>query len=480
MNKPQGFRGSAFAVALALGLPALAVGGPRDVDSLVLDQLRTQGRADIFVKMSNDASLAGAESVGSRAARSQYVYDVLSAHAAQSQQGVRSYLDQRAIGYQVFWINNSLLVRGAGRDLVNALAARADVAYIRGNHTLHLDVTGSARSADGVDAVEWGVMKVRAPDSWAAGNTGQGIVVSNVDTGVRYTHQALVNQYRGNNGNGTFTHDYNWFDPSRICGNPSLAPCDNNEHGTHTMGTMAGGDGLGPFTNDVGVAPGAKWIAAKGCETNSCSDTALIGSAQFIACPTRTDGSQPDCSKSPDVVNNSWGGGGHDPWYVQYVQAWRAAGIIPVFSAGNGGSGCSSLGSPGDYPNVIGIGATTIGDSLASFSSKGPSLFQRKLKPDFVAPGDNVRSSINTSDTAYGLLSGTSMAAPHMVGSIALYLSVNPGATINQVYNAFKGTTSQNLSAPPGPDICGNRNFDQYPNPIYGWGQIDAAAAQGL
>ena len=118
MNKPQGFRGSAFAVALALGLPALAVGGPRDVDSLVLDQLRTQGRADIFVKMTSDASLAGAESVGTRAARSQYVYDVLSAHAAQSQQGVRSYLDQRAIGYQVFWINNSLLIRGASRDLV--------------------------------------------------------------------------------------------------------------------------------------------------------------------------------------------------------------------------------------------------------------------------------------------------------------------------------------------------------------------------
>jgi subtilisin family serine protease len=286
-----------------------------------------------------------------------------------------------------------------------------------------------------------------------------------------------VNQYRGNNGNGTFTHDYNWFDPSRVCGNPSLAPCDNNQHGSHTMGTMVGDDG---GSNQVGVAPAAKWMAAKGCETNSCSDSALIGSAQFIACPTKTDGTAPDCTKSPDVVNNSWGGGGHDPWYVQYVQAWRAAGIIPVFSAGNNGSGCNSMGSPGDYPNVIGIGATSISDVLASFSSKGPGQFNRALKPDFVAPGDNVRSSTNTSDTSYGLLSGTSMAAPHMVGSIALYLSAHPGATINQVYTAFKGTTNTALGAPPGPDTCGNRDYLTYPNTIYGWGQFDAAAANGL
>ena len=483
MNKPLGFRGSAVAVgvALALGLPALALGGPRDVDSMVLDQLRAQGRADIFVKMSSDASLADADSYGSKNARAQHVYDVLSANAAVTQQGLRKYLDQHAIGYQVFWINNSILIRNASRDLVNEIAARSDVAYIRGNHTMKLDVVDAvAKPSKGTDAVEWGIQKIRAPDVWATGNTGVGVVVSSVDTGVRYTHTALVNQYRGNNGDGTFTHDYNWFDPSKVCGNPSLAPCDNNEHGTHTMGTMVGGDGLGPFTNDIGVAPGAKWMAAKGCETNSCSDTALIGSAQFIACPTKTDGTAPDCTKAPDVVNNSWGGGGHDPWYFTYVQAWRAAGIIPVFSAGNNGSGCQSMGSPGDYPNVIGVGAISQNDTLASFSSKGPGLFPaHRLKPDIVAPGDNVRSSINTNDNAYGLLSGTSMAAPHIVGSVALYLSANPGAAYGAVYNAFRGTASQALNAPPGPDSCGNRNFDVYPNPIYGWGRVDIAAALG-
>ena len=481
MNKPLGFRGGSLAAALALALPALAFGGARDIDRLVLDQLNSHGRADIFVKMSSDASLDAAESLGTRAARGQFVYDTLTAHADSTQQGVRRFLDERAVGYQVFWINNSLLVRKADRSLIEALAARSDVAYIRGNHQVKLDVTGPARPADqSIDAIEWGINKVRAPAAWQNGNTGVGVVVANVDTGVRYTHEAVVNQYRGNNGNGTFTHDYNWFDPSRICGNPSLAPCDNNQHGTHTMGTMTGGDGLGPFTNDIGVAPGAKWMAAKGCESSSCSNSALIASAQWIACPTRTDGvTDPDCTKAPDVVNNSWGGGSGDPWYVPQVMAWRAAGIIPIFSQGNSGSGCGTANSPGDYPMVIGVGATSINDVLASFSSKGPGQF-RPLKPDFVAPGDNVRSSTNFSNTSYGLLSGTSMAAPHLAGSTALLLSDNPALTYGGVYQAFRGSTNTALGAPPGPDSCANRNFDVYPNGIYGFGQIDVGAALGL
>jgi subtilisin family serine protease len=245
------------------------------------------------------------------------------------------------------------------------------------------------------------------------------------------------------------------------------------------MGTMVGGDGPGPFTNDIGVAPGAKWIAAKGCETNSCSDNALITSAEFVLCPTRTDGTAPDCSKAPDIVNNSWGGGPHDPWYAQYVSAWVQAGIIPVFSLGNSGPGCNTANSPGDYPMVFGIGATSINDTLASFSSKGPGTF-RPLKPDLVAPGENVRSSINTSDTAYGLISGTSMAAPHVSGTLALLLHDNPSLGLVAAYTQLRQNTSTNLGAPPGPDTCGNRDYDEYPNFIYGWGQVDIAAALGL
>ena len=130
-------------------------------------------------------------------------------------------------------------------------------------------------------------------------------MVANIDTGVQYNHPALVNQYRGNLGGASFDHNYNWFDPSSVC--PSPVPCDNNNHGTHTMGTMVGDDG---GTNQIGVAPGARWIAAKGCETNNCSDAALLASAQWILAPTDLNGSNPRPDLRPDIVNNSWGGGG--------------------------------------------------------------------------------------------------------------------------------------------------------------------------
>ncbi|MGH9175856.1 MAG: S8 family serine peptidase [Vicinamibacterales bacterium] len=440
-------------------------------DRLLLEQLATEGKANIFVKMASDANLAAAEGIEDKTARVQFVYDALTAQAASSQTGITGYLDAQGVRYQSFWINNSLYVYDADRALVAALASRGDVAYVRGEHELPLIEPVSREPSEAGGTIEWGVAKINADDVWAAGNTGQGVVVANIDTGVRYTHQALVNQYRGNVGG--FNHDYDWWDPDQ----DFASPTDDNGHGTHTMGTMVGGDGLGPFSNDIGVAPGAEWIAAQGCDTNFCSDFDLISSAQFVACPTEVDGSNPNCSLAPDVVNNSWGGGGGDPWYQSYVSSWLSAGIIPVFSAGNNGSGCNSMGSPGDYRNVFGIGATDINDVLASFSSKGPGVF-RQLKPDMVAPGENVRSSDNNSDSAYATLSGTSMAAPHVAGTIALMLHENPGANMVDLYFALANTTEQSLGNPPGPDTC-LRHYSIYPNPIYGFGRIDAAAAVG-
>jgi hypothetical protein len=109
---------------------------------------------------------------------------------------------------------------------------------------------------------------------------------------------------------------------------------------------MVGGDGPGPFANDIGIAPGARWIAGKGCEGFFCSDAALIAVAEWIVCPTRTDGTDPDCGKAPDLVSNSWSSGPGTPWYASYVRAWRQAGIIPIFGQGNTGPECGTAESP--------------------------------------------------------------------------------------------------------------------------------------
>ena len=458
----------ALSLSAASAIPARAA----DVDPLIRDQLSATGSADVFVKMTAGADLSEASGIANRVARRQWVHDRLSAVADQSQSTIRDYLRRQGIQFKVFWINNSLFIRGANQKLVDALAGFEGVAYLRGNDKIPLIVPVEIQADSGVEAVGWNISLVRADDFWvASGHNGDGIVVANIDTGVRWTHDALTNQYRGNPG---ANHNYNWHDPSQICGSPSLVPCDNNGHGTHTMGTIVGDDGGG---NQIGMAPGAKWIAAKGCENNFCSNFALTSSAQWIACPTDLAGNNPDCSKAPDVVNNSWGGGGGDPWYQGLVDTWLAAGIAPIFSAGNSGPGCFTVGSPGDYANTVGVASTTQSDVLSSFSSRGPSGLASRAQPDISAPGSSVRSSWHTSDSAYALLSGTSMAAPHISGAIALMKSVVPTAPNLGLYRRMVNNTCQaTLGAPTGALTCGGIAWNAFPSNHYGWGRLDMMA----
>nr|WP_255672939.1 S8 family serine peptidase [Glycomyces amatae] len=305
-------------------------------------------------------------------------------------------------------------------------------------------------------AVQWGVEDVGAPDVWAEGFTGEGIVVASIDTGVDYDHPALVDRYRGNNGDGTFTHDYNFYDVADAC--EGDAPCDADGHGTHTMGTMVGADG-------IGVAPDAEWIAVNGC----CPDEeTLLRAGEWIAAPTDAEGRGADPLKAPHVVNNSWGGYGYDPFYAQVVDLWHAAGIIPVFAAGNSGYSCLTMGSPGIYENVIAVGAYDEDGKIADFSSRGHG-WEGTLKPDLSAPGVDVYSSLPGGE--YGTADGTSMAAPHVAGSIALLLSASP--TLEGDYEAVYETLTD-TAADVADDQCGG---DEEANNVYGHGRIDVEDA---
>jgi subtilisin family serine protease len=304
--------------------------------------------------------------------------------------------------------------------LLDTIAAFPEVAKISELRTYKIpDPIVNATSTPGIDTVEWGVDRIRAPQVWSQfGTRGEGIVVANIDTGVQFDHPALAAKYRGRDANGAIDHNYNWFDPSEVC--PTAAPCDNNNHGTHTMGTMVGDDG---GANQIGVAPGAKFIAAKGCESSSCSDFALLSSGEWIVAPTDLNGNNPRPDLAPDIVNNSWGGLGYDPFYEEIVQSWLAAGIFPAFSNGNSGPGCNTSGSPGMYNESYSSGAFDINNAIASFSSRGTGE-NGEIKPNLAAPGVNVRSSI--AGGSYGNFSGTSMASPHTAGTVALIWSASP------------------------------------------------------
>jgi subtilisin family serine protease len=419
------------AVAAVLALTVLtggAVASPASaapttkVDNQVLTEIAQSGSTTFFVYLKDQADLSNATAQPSKIARTQYVYDRLTATAAKSQSELTAELRKSGVSFRSYWIANALAVTG-DKALVEALAKRADVSSIEAIRIRKLPQPAVQPADASVNAVEWGVTNIEAPRVWSEfGVRGEGIVVANIDTGVQFNHPALVNKYRGSLGGGSFDHNYNWFDPSQICGSPSVAPCDNNGHGTHTMGTMVGDDGAG---NQVGVAPGAKWIAAKGCETNQCSDAALLAAGQWVIAPTDLNGANPRPDLRPDIVNNSWGDdNGTLTFYRSTVQAWVAAGIMPIFSNGNAGPACDTAGSPASMPESYGVGAYDINNVIASFSSRGESPFDGAIKPNIAAPGVNVRSSVPGG--GYGTANGTSMAAPHVSGAVALLWSAAP------------------------------------------------------
>ena len=209
----------------------------------MLDQIADRGSTTFWVVLEQKADLRPAASVQNSTSRGEFVYGELRKTADRSQAGLRALLARRGADYKPFWILNSIRVTG-DQALLDELAARSEVQKIIADPVFRIPdpIVGKAESR--IDAVEWGIDRIRAPLVWSTyGDRGEGIVVANIDTGVHFNHPALVRQYRGQQRRRTFDHNYNWYDPSRVCGSPSLAPCDNNAHGTHTMGTMVGDDG---------------------------------------------------------------------------------------------------------------------------------------------------------------------------------------------------------------------------------------------
>jgi subtilisin family serine protease len=433
------------------------------------------GATRFIVEFGARPDLRGAAKVKDHGKRVGFVVDRLRATAKTSQaEALAIAKATKGANAKSYWLANRLLVTGDAK-LAARLARVPGVASIEPMkiYPLVKPVKTTAAILAAAGDPEWGVDKIGADEVWAEGIIGSGVVVGSIDTGVDFSHPALVNNYRGNNHDGTFTHDYNWWDPSNSCPGE---PCDNVGHGTHTMGTIAGGDGPGPFSPDIGVAPGAEWMTAKGCEDLGCTSESLLSSGEFMLAPTDLEGNNPDPSRAPDVVSNSWGiDDPNDTFYLATVQAWRAAGIIPVFAAGNAGPGCGSAGTPGNFDEVISLGATDDSDQIADFSSRGPSP-TGKVSPNVSAPGVDVVSSIPGG--GYAAFSGTSMATPHAAGTIALMLSAKSEllGDFDGVLNALDSTAVDRPDA-----ACGTPDpSDNDPNFTYGEGRIDAKAAVDL
>ncbi|TDC51651.1 peptidase S8 [Jiangella ureilytica] len=392
------------------------------VDTTLSRRLDDGATADFLISFEQRADLTAAAAVDDWAERGAAVVDALRRTADRSQRAVRRQLDAAGVEYRAFHASNVIYVVDGTAELATRLAGRAEVAEIEPARTYALpeprqDVAPLAATTA---AVEWGVADIRADDVWADfGTKGENVVVASIDTGVEFDHPALVGQYRGTNGDGTFDHDHNWYDPAKICAGSTPQPCDNNGHGTHVTGTMTGtGEGA-----QIGVAPGARWIAAKGCESDGCTDFSLLASGEWMLAPTDVDGDDPRPDLRPHIVNNSWGGGTTARWYDDLVEAWVAAGIFPAFANGNSGPSCGSAENPGNGAGTYSAGMYDMDHVIDPQSSRGPG-YQGETKPDIAAPGVQIRSSL-PGDT-YASWSGTSMATPHVSGAVALLWSSSP------------------------------------------------------
>ncbi len=452
---------------MAAAPAAVSASGLQKVDRRVLQAVSGGKQAVYWAILRQKADLSGASSISDWTARGWYVYNQLNSVASSSQQELRALLKARGVSAKAFWIINAIRIK-SGAATLQAVAARTEVARILPKW--HYTISPTASSAN-ISTVEWNITRINAPQVWSTYNDrGEGITVANIDTGVMWNHPALNQQYRGfhlSPSRPLFpNNNYNWFDPSHVCSADGKRVCDNNGHGTHTMGTMVGDDRVG---NQVGVAPAAQWIAAKGCESNSCSDSALLQSGQWMLAPKDLNGQNPRPDLRPDVINNSWGGGSGDAFYQSTVQAWVASGIFPQFAIGNSGPGCGSANSPGDYPESYGAGAFDINNNIASFSSRGPSAFGGIIKPNVSAPGVNVRSSWNNG--GYVTISGTSMASPHVAGTVALIWS---GAPSFRRDIAATRTVIDQTAIDVSNLTCGGTAGN---NNVWGEGRLDAFAA---
>jgi serine protease AprX len=456
----------------------------------VMEHTANGQQAEFFVVLADQADLSQAHSWNTKVEKGRFVYNSLVKKAQIAQAPILKWVRERGIHYQSFYIVNAILVKG-GRDVAEALAARPDVARLEGNPRIRAHLPQPGPSVDAPPSfqnpatVEPGINYTHAPDVWALGYTGQNIVVASADTGVRWTHDALKPHYRGWDGQNA-DHNYNWHDAihdsvGNPCGNNSPFPCDDNSHGSHTTGTMIGDDGMG---NQIGMAPGAKWIACRMIDgpADLTTPARCIECMEWFLAPYPIGGGQGDPTKAPDITNNSWvcaAADGCSPDTLQAaVEAQAAAGIMMVVAGGNdGGQGCSSVFyPPAIYEAAYAVGAlVTATDNIASFSSRGPVTIDGsgRIKPDLTAPGTNVRSSVNTSDSAYEWIgwSGTSMATPHISGAMALLWSAMP--TLKNQITASR-TAINNAAHFISSNQCGDAGP---PNNVYGWGRIDILAA---
>ncbi len=467
------FQGSGFLLSTVKAEPGVSVSDDNQVEILILlkDRADTRHVADeARAKISSGASIAQ-ERVAVRRA----VFEALNNKAEKTQAPLVKFLEAEQGKGKVSEIKSYYLVNlvyaRVDESLVQRIARRPEVDSIWPNEEIQLlEPLTDFIVTETEENIEWNISHIGAPQVWnELGVDGAGVVIGIIDTGVNWEHEALKVQYRGYDPSDpqSVQHTYNWIDLIES----QEQPLDNHGHGTHCAGTALGADP--DKLNQIGVAPGAEWIAAR-CfrDDGKAKGSDILAAMEFMLAPTpNSDGTgEPNPDMAPDIVSNSWGSTDTscNSFYLEAVQNWRSAGILPVFSSGNSGPDEGTIAIPGSYGESFAVGTVDSNNVLADFSSRGPSACDAELwKPEVTAPGMNIRSAYKNSSTSYARANGTSMAAPHVAGVAALMRSYDPTLTVVELEQIMIET------AVPLTDS----SYPETPNYGYGYGLVDAYAA---
>jgi subtilisin family serine protease len=389
--------------------------------------------------------------------------------ASRSQASITGYLRTRgAMVLNQFWLINGVVARVDGPTL-QGLTALDDVALIYENFPVAAPpVTRSATPAAGGD-LTWGLAKIEADRVWnELGFTGEGVRVAVLDTGVDIGHPDIAGKmYSDNPGDPTYPGGWIEFngDGQAVSGSQ---PHDSDAHGTHTSGTVAGGNASGTH---IGVAPGVSLMHGLILPGGGGTFAQVVAGMQWAVQPTDSAGNP--AGQPANIASMSFGAEGLRSEVVEPIRNMYTAGVLPIAAIGNCGGDC--VGSPGAVYEAFGIGASTETDGIAEFSSgalirkdgwenppdEWPEFW---IKPDLSAPGVNVVSSVPGG--GYDSWAGTSMATPHAAGTAALMLSASPGLTPDIVLETLKETS-----------FWDNRYGDERPNTRFGFGRINAYEA---
>jgi subtilisin family serine protease len=425
----------------------------------------------LFVILKDQADLSSVRQIRDIDERRTAAYQILTQKANETQASLRDALDSFGVKYTPYYLVNAMEVRG-GTLVRLYLLSRQEVDRVIPSPRLRPAAPGGGLAGSvgqpAPTGVQWNVSMIGADKVWSEfGVRGAGIVVGQSDSGADVNHPEIHDSYRGN----TEGDNYNWFDPWN--GKPS--PYDDAGHGTHTLGTILG-------RNGIGIAPDATWFACANLNRNLGNPALYLDCMQFMLAPFPQGGDplkDGDPTRAADVLNNSWGCPeleGCDPNALLYAaNHLRDAGIFVVVSTGNDGPNCSTVNSPLSlYDSVFSVGAIDQSRDVAFFSSRGPvtSDGSGRMKPDIAAPGVNVLSSVPGG--GYASESGTSMAGPHVVGAVALLWSAEPSLVgdidrteqlLIQSADPYTGTTT---------DGCFEGGV---PNAAYGYGILDVYQA---